>query len=57
MSSANVFLKMALLSPEPATPVHLVRHAAVRRQVNGQTPLGSINGDRYAALKEITNLA
>ena len=31
MSSANVFLKMTLLAPEPAMPVRLVRHAAGRR--------------------------
>ena len=60
MSSANVFLKMALLTPEPAMPVALVRHAAGYRPLNGQgyemTPLGPVNGDRYTASGGISNL-
>ncbi|MCH8203364.1 MAG: hypothetical protein IH996_09695 [Proteobacteria bacterium] len=61
MSSANVFLKMTLLSPETAMPVRLVRHAAGCRtrngQGNGMIPLRPINGDRYAASGGISNLA
>lgn len=61
MSSANVFLKMSLLAPEPAMPVRLVRHAAGRRPLNGQrdnmTPLGPANGERYAISDRISSLA
>ena len=60
MSSANVFLKMTLLAPEPAMPVRLVRHAAGRRPLNGQgyemTHLRPINGNRYSASGGISNL-
>ena len=57
MSSANVFLKMALLNPEPATPVSLLQHATGRRQVNGQAALRPANNDRYDAFQAISNLA
>ena len=57
MSSANVFLKMTLLNPEPATPVRLVRHATGRAIRNGRTPLRPINGDRYAVEERISTLA
>ncbi len=61
MSSANVFLKMTLLAPEPAMPVRLVRHAAGRQPLNGHrdnmTPLRPVNGDRYAASGGISSLA
>ena len=40
MSSASVFLKMALLAPEPAMPVRLVRHAAGRRPPAAERPKG-----------------
>ena len=57
MSSANVFLKMALLNPEPATPVSLLQHATGRRQFNGQAALRPANNDRYDAFQAISNLA
>jgi len=60
MSSANVFLKMTLLSPETAMPVRLVRHAAGRRPLNGQRDnmisLGPVNGERFAASGGLSNL-
>ncbi len=61
MSSANVFLKMTLLAPEPVLPMRLVRHATGRRPLNGHsdnpTLIGPVNGDRYTASGGISNLA
>lgn len=61
MSSANVFLKMTLLTPEPVLPVRLVRHAAGRRAMNGRsdimTPLGPVNGERYAVSDRLSSPA
>jgi hypothetical protein len=57
MSSANVFLKMNLLAPEPATPVRLLQHASGRRPLNGQSPIRAPNGEPYVAFKGISTLA